>query len=196
MVRSPCRRPLAAATRKRRPKTNCTTVAGASIQTLMRSIGHGAPPGQRETAIMARPMRGRQQGVPQQRLDARVARAASASSAASTPRRRGRRHLVAGRLDGRHDPAAVDASGIEVHRGALGGEVDRRVRDPVGAPQERSMRVTHEAQVMPRTGSESSSRGAAAGLVIGSSGYYRGVSVEFLGDGRTRRRSHATLAPA
>jgi hypothetical protein len=37
------------------------------------------------------------------------------------------------------------------------------------------MRVTHDAQVMPTIGSESSVSGSATGLVIGPSGYYRGV---------------------
>ncbi len=56
MFASPCRAPFSAATRKRRPKTNCTMVAGTRNQRLMSAIGHGAPPGQNMTAIITAPM--------------------------------------------------------------------------------------------------------------------------------------------
>ena len=56
MFASPWRAPLTAATRNRRPKTNCTTVAGTRNQRFTSIIGHGVPPGQNMMAIIARPM--------------------------------------------------------------------------------------------------------------------------------------------
>ena len=66
---------------------------------------------------------------------------------------------------------------------------------PSARARKRSILVTHDAQVMPMTGIDSSVRGGALGVVIGPSGYYRGVCPARRGR-PPAQASHATLAPA
>ena len=126
-------RRVTAATRNRRPKTNWTIVAGMRNQRLTSIIGHGVPPGQNMIAIITPPMTS----------DASAWKRSSRRSAARSSlggidvggcvrggvaaRRRSRRPRWPRRS------RAVDDRGIEAHGGALGGEVDGRVADAIGA---------------------------------------------------------------
>ena len=176
MVASPWRAARRAATRKRRPNTNWTMVAGISSQRLTSTIGHGVPPGQNITAIIARPMA----------VEAIAATAARAGPAAACVLVRGPlaavsrsaaglvTDLVARGRDGGHDPGAIDGLRIEADRRPLGREIDARTLHAIGPVQE-ALDAVHAAGAGHSVDGQRQLGGEAGRVVIACSGYYRGV---------------------
>ena len=131
MARGPQRRGRGTGVRRRTGRS----WRGSRNQRLMSIIGHGAPPGQNMTAIIVPPIAERGEGLDEQR--SLLGRMGGVDRVGDLLRRRGLGgDVVAGGLDGLHDPAAIDQRRVEAHGGTLGSEIDRRFGDAVGAVEE------------------------------------------------------------
>src|SRR5919106_4166287 len=196
MFASPCRAPRTAAARNRRPKTNWTMVAGMRNQRLTSIIGHGGPPGQNITAIIAAPTASDARALKSssRRSAARSSSAASTSVATSADVSRPTSY-----------PAASMAATIPARSIIAGSKrtVARSVArltfatvTPSARDRNRSMRLTQLAQVIPTTGMLSSAvAGMGVGVVIGA----EDTTGEYLGPratGRLRRAVDPSVSPA